>query len=99
MKKKLSFVCPICGGRLIKSVFKTGSDDYYVSKTGKPHKTPFKKASRNLGEIDCNTIYCENYPNSCNFLIGSDFKIEDYNLREKYEIEFDENGNFELFEK
>ncbi len=95
--KQLPFVCPICGGRLIKSVFMTGTDDYYMSKTGKSYRTPFRRANKNLGPIDCVTFCCENYPDSCNFSINSDLKIEDYNLRDKYKIGYDSEA-FSLYE-
>lgn len=95
--KQLPFVCPICGGRLIKSIFKTGTDDYYVSKTGKSHKTPFRKASKNLGEIDCTTFWCENYPDSCNFSTDGDLKVEDYNLRDKYKIVVDMDNDSDVY--
>lgn len=97
MEKKLPFVCPICGGRLIKSIFKTGTDDYYVSKTGKSYKTPFKRASKDLGEIGCVTFYCENYPDSCNFSTNGDLEIEDYNLRRKYKIDYNLDNDTEVY--
>ena len=66
--KKLDFVCPICGGRLMVCCFETGSTDYIISKKGKKYKNPIRRASTNLDSIEQRLISCENVSNrTCDF--------------------------------
>ena len=62
--KKLDFICPVCGGRLLVCWFETGSTDYLVSKTGKPHKNPIRRASTNLGPIEDARLMERSFGNS-----------------------------------
>ena len=74
MGKELEFKCPICGGRLLLCCFETGSTDYVVSKKGKIHKNPIRKASRNCSAIDSAIICCENtYNRNCDFYTNTDY--------------------------
>ena len=95
--KKLPFVCPLCGGKLVSAIFRSGTDDYYMSKTGKRYKTPFRKASSHLSDGDgVQYINCINYPKNCDFTTNGELDFED-DLKYKYIITYDENDNFELY--
>lgn len=85
--KQLDFICPICGGRLLVCWFETGSTDYLVSKTGKPHKNPIRRASTNLCPIeDARLICCENvYNQTCDFATNCDLEF-DNSYDGKFEI-------------
>ncbi len=75
--KQLDFVCPICGGRLLVCWFETGSTDYLVSKTGKPHKNPIRRASTNLDPIEERLVCCENvYNRTCKFATDCDLEFD-----------------------
>lgn len=93
--KKLPFKCPICGGRLIKSIFKIGSTDYKVSLNGYVNKKPIRQASRNLDSLDDSVmICCENvFKGQCDFKTNALLEFEEskyrcnYRIRETYGID------------
>ena len=96
---KLPFVCPLCGGRLIKTVFMSATDDYYISKTGKSHKKPFRKASKHLSNdnSEC-AICCINYPDDCDFATNFELTFDSTDLNNKYLIYEEKDGTFSLYE-
>ena len=95
--KQLDFICPVCGGRLLVCWFETGSTDYPVSKTGKPHKNPIRRASSNLDPIEERLVCCENvYNRTCDFATNCDLEFD--NL---YDGEFEitqTNDGYELYD-
>ena len=95
--KKLDFICPICSGRLLICWFETGSTDYLVSKTGKPHKKPIRRASTNLDPIEERLVCCENvYNRTCDFATNCDLEFDN-----SYDGEFEitqTNRGYELYD-
>ncbi len=95
--KRLDFVCPICGGRLLVCCFETGSTDYVVSKKGKPYKNPIRRASTNLATIEQRLVCCENtYNRTCDFATNCDLEFEDL-YEGDFEIIETDNG-YELYD-
>lgn len=96
--KKLDFICPICGGRLLVCFFETGSTDYIVSKNGKRYKNPIRKASKNCSSIDTRLICCENiYNRTCDFATDCDLELYDSPYGGEFEITETDDG-YELYD-
>jgi hypothetical protein len=94
--KKLDFICPICGGRLLACCFESGSTDYIISKNGKQYKNPIRKASRNCSSIDAKLICCENaYNQTCDFSTNCDLRF-DNSYDGKFEIT-ETNEGYKLY--
>ncbi len=95
--KQLDFICPVCGGRLLVCWFETGSTDYLVSKTGKPHKNPIRRASTNLCPIEERSVCCENtYNRTCDFFTNCDLEFEN-SYKGEFEITETDDG-YELYD-